>query len=188
LIFLLESFSFAPEKLHLPLRRTDLAVLIAACVDGGGALPLVGAFVFSGEEMSKRARNRKCSVFASGGGFVVVEWLPREECEQRVEMDLLRPEYDQVTGQQRGYRQVGLEAAVDQDMRPRRTQPAISMREMEINAGLYGRSRTAGLSSAARAARERVGRDSEDLFERTRAKVKAWSIPTWIDHAVVVRP
>ena len=52
--------------------------------------------------------------------------------------------YDEVTGLQIGY-QIAKEPATDKDIPSQPTQAVISISELEANAGVRGRSRTAGL-------------------------------------------
>ncbi len=121
--------------------------------------------------MSSRS-GRLVKVFPADGGYRIVRRISREEAELQVRMEILRPEFDRLSGDLLGYRVPGCDTRVDQDLRPLRTSAAISVQEMERF--VCGMSRTFGLREADRMARVRDGELPEDEVERTRAKVRVY--------------
>lgn len=123
--------------------------------------------------MGKRSTNQ-LRVFAADGGFQVIRRETREHAELLVMQEMLRPEFDQRTGELLGYRVLGAELRkVDSDMRSMRSSITISAAEMELNCE---RSRTEKSSEAWRRKLEAKGFPPEDRVERVRAKVRVYAV------------
>jgi hypothetical protein len=126
--------------------------------------------------MAKRSSNQ-FQVFPAEGGFQAIRRESREHAEQLVMREILRPEFDQVTGELKGYRVLGAEMRkVDTDVRSIPSTAGISgpnpathrVGEMELNCE---RSRTERM-------REDVRRQQpvpEDRVERIHAKVRVYA-------------
>src|SRR5690349_7188746 len=116
--------------------------------------------------MGKRSKNQ-LPVFPAGGGFIAIRHEKRDRAEQLVLREMLRPEFDQVTGALVGYRVLGADMRkVDSDLKSIRTRVMIGPAEMELN---LEHSATEGLSEARRREREVNGKPPEDRVERLHA-------------------
>lgn len=101
-------------------------------------------------------------------GWRVLRTITREEGERRVGRGVMRQVLDPMTRNLIGYQILGeSERRGDQDLTSFATTASISLREMQINAGEHGRSRTAGLREPERALRD----EPEDEVERIQRKV-----------------
>lgn len=121
-----------------------------------------------------RSRNRLAKVFPSDGTFRVIRYTSLEDAELNVRLEVLCPEFDQLSGAHLGYRMTGLDKAVDQDLMPMFTTACISARDMECNA--LDRSHTKGLSEIHRLERMVNGKAPEDRAERVQAKVRVYAV------------
>jgi hypothetical protein len=106
-------------------------------------------------------------------GWRVVRRASVAQCEQQADRGLWARIHDEVTGQLIGYQMLDVYGQRgDFDLESMRTQASISLRELEANAGLLGRSKTRGLSEDRRLARA----VPEDAIERAQAKVRVWPL------------
>jgi hypothetical protein len=105
-------------------------------------------------------------------GWRVVRHCTRARGESMVEQGEWRRVYSQESGDLLGYQLVGPDRSTkgDYDLLSTHAPAAISVSEMQVNAGCHGRSRTWGMSEDRRLER----RDPEDAIERTMAKVAVW--------------
>jgi hypothetical protein len=113
-------------------------------------------------------------------GWQVVRRLTFAKGEAMANAGVYARVYDEVTGLQIGY-QIAKEPATDKDIPSQPTQAVISISELEANAGVRGRSRTAGLPEHKRLERaKRTSRKTgklllpEDAIERATAKVRVY--------------
>jgi hypothetical protein len=126
--------------------------------------------------MAKRSSNQ-FQVFPAEGGFQAIRRESREHAEELVLREILRPEFDQVTGELKGYRVLGAEMRrVDMDVRSIPSTAGISgpnpathrVGEMELNCE---RSRTERMREDVRCQQP----VPEDRVERIHAKVRVYA-------------
>lgn len=124
--------------------------------------------------MSKRSKNQ-LPVFPAGGGFTAIRHEKRDRAEHLVLREMLRPEFDQATGELKGYRVLGADMRkVDSDVKSIRTRVMLGPAEMQMN---LARSATEGMSEERRRQREANGKPAEDAVERLHVKV---TILPWV--------
>lgn len=114
-------------------------------------------------------------------GWRVMRTIHRREGERGVERGTMREVHDSITGKLLGYQVLSVaELAGDRDLPSLASSASITSREMRLNAGEMGASRTAGLPEAKRLERaekrdEETGKPlhlpPEDEIERARCKV-----------------
>lgn len=123
--------------------------------------------------MSRRSSNQM-AVFPAEGGFRVLRREPRDKAERLVMLEVLRPEFDQATGDLLGYRVLGADLKkVDSEVRSVLSSTTITAREMQLN---LARSRTYGLNEEHRAERMKAGDAPEDAVERVQAKIRVYAV------------
>lgn len=117
-------------------------------------------------------------------GWRVIRAIDAREGERGVEQGKFREVYDSVTNIRIGFQLVSTsEQRGDLDLPSLPSSATISPREMRVNAGLCGRSRTAGLSeekrlerAAARDPKTGEYRTPEDEVERIQRKVAVYPL------------
>lgn len=104
-------------------------------------------------------------------GWRVIRTISFEKGERGIEQGKFRRVNDEITGKHLGYQFISsAEQHGDKDLPSLPSAATISQREMQINAGEIGRSRTAGLREQDR----ELLRVPEDRVERVQAKIRVY--------------